>query len=175
MQNWTEREDTVLKCGYEQGRPVAEIAEMLERTPGAVRGRATALGISKQKIEEGVENIGFEDEKACKHCGQISLTGDDCNCPGARRERKIQEQIERAAITINEVFGEGCEESGYKPVSEDNINTMYDAAVQIANYKIHAVAFVLPGGVRAKLTRGAKCAIKVERSETKKLVMEVEE
>ena len=91
------------------------------------------------------------------------------------RERKIQDQIKRAKIGIQEVFGEGCEESGYKPVSEENIQIMNKAAAQIANYKIHAAQFVLPSGTRAKLTRGAKGAIKVERSETKKLAMEVEE
>mgnify|MGYP002539173483 CR=1 FL=1 len=174
MTNWSEQEDSVLKAGYETGRPVSEIAEALGRTPGAVRGRASALGVVKAKPED-IEKIGFEREVACPFCGQISLTGDECNCPGARRDRKIKDQIERAVQAIDEIFGEACSEEGYKPVSEDNIDIMNAAAVQIANYKMHAVSFVLSSGTRAKLTRGAKGVIKVERSETKKASTEVEE
>lgn len=174
MANWNEREDDVLKAGYEAGRPVSEIAEALGRTPGAVRGRASALGIAKAKTTE-VDKIGFEQENACPFCGQISLTGGECNCPGAKRDRKIKDQIERAVQAIDEIFGEACSEEGYKPVSEDNIDIMNAAAVQIANYKMHAVSLVLSSGTRAKLTRGAKGVIKVERSETKKASTEVEE
>lgn len=174
MANWSEREDSVLKAGYETGRPVSEIAEALGRTPGAVRGRASALGVAKPKPED-IDKIGFEREAACPFCGQISLTGDECNCPGARRDRKIKDQIERAAQAIDEIFGEACSEEGYKPVSEDNIDIMNAAAVQIVNYKMHAASFVLSSGTRAKLTRGAKGVIKVERSETKKASTEVEE
>lgn len=174
MANWSELEDDALKAGYEAGRPASEIAEALGRTPEAVRGRAFALGITKAKPAE-VDEIGFEHEAACPFCGQISLTGDECNCPGARRDRKIKDQIERAVQAIDEIFGETCSEEGYKPVSEENIDIMNAAAVQIANYKMHAVSLVLSSGTRAKLTRGAKGVIKVERSETKKASTEVEE
>ena len=176
MTNWTKQEDEALKAGYIVGRPVSKIAEAVGRTPGAVRGRAAALGISKQNAAEIIASgdIGFPNEDTCKFCGQLTLTG-DCDCPGAHRERKIQDQIERAIISIQEIFGEGCEESGYKPVSEDNIEIMNDIAVQIANYKLHGVALILPSGTRAKLARASKGAIKVERSEVKKLATEVEE
>lgn len=168
MANWSEREDNVLKAGYETGRPVSEIAEDLGRTPGAVRGRAAALGITRGKIEAAHE-VG------CPFCGQISLTGDDCNCPAAKRDRKIKEQIERAVQAIDEIFGEACSGEGYTPISEDNIDIMNAAVVQIANYKMHAVSFVLSSVTRARLTRGAKGVIKVERLETKKESTEVEE
>lgn len=174
MNNWSEREDSVLKAGYEAGHSASEIAEALGRTPGAVRGRASALGIAKAK-PAAVDEIGFEKEIACPFCGQISLTGDECNCPGAKRDRKIKDQIKRAAQAIDEIFGESCLEEGYTPVSEDNIDIMNAAAVQIANYKMHAVSFVFSSGTRAKITRGAKGVIKVERSETKKASTEVEE
>lgn len=174
MANWSKQEDTVLKTGYESGRPVSEIAEELGRTMGAVRGRATALGISRAKIE-AMKEIGFEDEATCPYCGQIQIMGGNCDCPGAKRARKIEDQIQRAVDAIEEIFGEACAEEGYKPVSEENIELMDAAAVQIANYKIHAISLVLSSGTRAKLTRGAKGVIKVERSETKKNSTEVEE
>ena len=174
MTNWSKQEDEALKAGYEAGRSVCEIAEAVGRTPGAVRGRASALGISKAKVE-AMQKIGFEGEATCPYCGQIQLMGGECDCPGARRARKIEDQIQRAVEAIDEIFGEACAEEGYKPVSEDNIELMDAAAVQIANYKIHAVSLVLSSGTRAKLTRGAKGVIKVERSETKKNSTEVEE
>lgn len=174
MTNWGKQEDAILKQGYENGRSVSEIAEELRRTTGAVRGRASALGISRAKIE-AMKEIGFEDEAACQYCGQIKIMGGDCDCPGAKRARKIEDQIQRAVEAIEEIFGEACTDEGYKPVSEDAIELMSAAAVQIANYKIHAISLVLSSGTRAKLTRGAKEVIKVERSETKKNSTEVEE
>lgn len=174
MANWSKQEDEALKAGYEVGRSVKEIAEAVGRTTGAVRGRASALGISRAKIET-LKEIGFEDEAACPYCGQIRIMGDDCDCTGAKRARKIEDQIQRAVEAIEDIFGEACTDEGYKPVSEDAIELMSAAAVQIANYKIHAISLILSSGTRAKLTRGAKGIIKVERSETKKNSAEVEE
>lgn len=174
MANWSKQEDEALKAGYEAGRSVKEIAEAVGRTTGAVRGRASALGISRAKIE-ALKEIGFEDEAACPYCGQIRIMGDDCDCTGAKRARKIEDQIQRAVEAIEDIFGEACTDEGYKPVSEDAIELMSAAAVQIANYKIHAISLILSSGTRAKLTRGAKGIIKVERSETKKNSAEVEE
>ena len=88
MTNWSKQEDEALKAGYEAGRSVCEIAEAVGRTPGAVRGRASALGISKAKVE-AMQEIGFEGETTCPYCGQIQLMGGECDCPGARRARKI--------------------------------------------------------------------------------------
>lgn len=106
MANWTEREDNVLKTGYEENRPVSEIAVELGRTAGAVRGRASALGISKAAAAE--TKIDYIGQEPCPFCGQISLMDDECNCPGARRDRKIKDQIERAVQAIDEIFGEAC-------------------------------------------------------------------
>ena len=174
MQNWSTREDDVLRAGYEMGRSAGEIAESLGRTSGAVRGRASALGIKRAEPVEA-DAIGFGNDDACPFCGQITLTGDLCNCPGAKQDRKIKEQIRRAKWTIKEIFGEACTEEGCTPVSEDNIELMNAAVEQIANFKMHAISLVLPSGTRAKLTRSAKGVIKVERSETKKVSEEVQE
>ena len=114
-------------------------------------------------------------ETVCPFCGQISLTGGECNCVDAIRDRQIKAKIKRAAQAINEIFGEDCSKEGYRPVSEENIETMNIIAEQIANYKMHAVSIVLSSGTRAKITRGAKGVIKIERSETQKASKEVEE
>ena len=174
MSNWTEREDTVLKARYKNNRPISDIAEELGRTEGAVRGRASALGVSKAQFEE-IEKIGFENEAACPYCGQISITGGDCNCEGAKRARRIEAQIWQAKQAIDEIFGEQAEQDGKKPIVEENIAILKTVAEQIANYKLHSASFVLSSGTRAKLTRGSKGVIKIARTETQKDSAEVEE
>lgn len=173
MKNWNKQEDETLKAGYELERPIADIAEDLGRTTGAVRGRAAALGISRAKIEE-MKKIDFEDD-ACPYCGQVRITEGDCNCDGARRAHRIQERIQNAGETIEELFGEECKKDGYTPIPEDNIETLNAAVVQIVNYKLHAASFVLSSGTRAKITRSKGGSIKIERTETKKNSAEVDE
>lgn len=173
MKNWNKQEDETLKAGYELERPIADIAEDLGRTTGAVRGRAAALGISRAKIEE-MKKIDFEDD-ACPYCGQVRITEGDCNCDGAKRARRIQERIQNAGETIEELFGEECKKDGYTPIPEDNIETLNAAVVQIVNYKLHAASFVLSSGTRAKITRSKGGSIKIERTETKKNSAEVDE
>lgn len=173
MKNWNKQEDEILKAGYELERPIADIAEDLGRTTGAVRGRAAALGISRAKIEE-MKKIDFEDD-TCPYCGQVRITEGDCNCDGARRARRIQERIQNAGETIEELFGEECKKDGYTPIPEDNIETLNAAVVQIVNYKLHAASFVLSSGTRAKITRSKGGSIKIERTETKKNSAEVDE
>lgn len=173
MKNWNKQEDEILMAGYELERPIADIAEDLGRTTGAVRGRAAALGISRAKIEE-MKKIDFEDD-ACPYCGQVRITEGDCNCDGARRARRIQERIQNAGETIEELFGEECKKDGYTPIPEDNIETLNAAVVQIVNYKLHAASFVLSSGTRAKITRSKGGSIKIERTETKKNSAEVDE
>lgn len=174
MNNWTEHEDKVLKSGYEAGQPISDIAEELGRTEGAVRGHASLLGITKAQFDE-IKKIGFEDETACPYCGQISLTGGECNCTGARRAQKIKAQKRQAKQAIEEIFGEQAEQNGKKPIAEENIVILKTVAEQIANYKLHSASFVLSSGTRAKLTRGSKGVIKIERTETQKDSAEVEE
>ena len=118
--------------------------------------------------------IVFE-EKACPFCGQVRLGGGDCDCDGAKRARKIADQIERAVGTIDDLFGEGCKESGYKPLPEKELQILNTLVELIANYKMHQAVLSFAGGIRAKLSHGAKGAIKVERSETKKDSAEVKE
>ena len=120
-------------------------------------------------------NTEIFEETACPFCGQVRLGGGDCDCDGAKRARKIEDQIKRAADTIDDLFGESCKERGYKPLPEKEIGTLNVLAELIANYKMHQAMLSIAGGIRAKLSHGAKGAIKVARSETKKDSAEVKE
>lgn len=128
----------------------------------------------RQQSDE-IEKIGFENEATCPYCGQISIVGGDCDCAGAKRARRIEVQIWQAKQAIDEIFGEQAEQDGKKPIAEENIAILKTVAEQIANYKLHSASFVLSSGTRAKLTRGSKGVIKIERTETQKDSAEVEE
>lgn len=130
---------------------------------------------SMHQQSDEIEKIGFENEAACPYCGQISIAGGDCDCVGAKRARRIEVQIRQAKQAIDEIFGELAEQDGKKPIAEENIAILKTVAEQIANYKLHSASFVLSSGTRAKLTRGSKGVIKIERTETQKDSAEVEE
>lgn len=100
--NWTEQDDQVLKSGYEGGYTAKEIAEALGRTSGAVRGRASALGLSR-KAPEKVES-GPPPETVCQFCGQYLMEGTICDCPLAEQERRRKDQIYRAKKSIRDIF-----------------------------------------------------------------------
>ena len=110
----------------------------------------------------------------CEFCGQVFIGKDECDCWKARRAKKIADQISRASLAINDIFGGDCTKQGYSPVADEHIDLMNNIAELIANEKLNAVSLTLPSGTKAKLTRGAKGAINVERSETKKSSTEVD-
>ena len=111
----------------------------------------------------------------CEYCGQVLMDGAECDCPGARLDRKIKKQIIKGKAAIQNLFGSACEKEGLTPVADENIEMMDAAVERIANCKMYSVTLVFPEGVKAKLTRSAKGAIKVERTEVKKNGLEVEE
>ncbi len=88
--------------------------------------------------------------------------------------KKIADQISRASLAINDIFGGDCTKQGYSPVADEHIDLMNNIAELIANEKLNSASLTLVSGTKAKLTRGAKGAIKVERSETKKSSTEVD-
>ncbi len=114
----------------------------------------------------------MSDNNVCKYCGQISVGGEPCRCEGAKQERKIQDQIEKASAAVETIFGENCSDNGYTPIHKSSISILLAAVEQLANSMIYSITFELPDGVKAKLARGAKGRIKVERSETKKVSTE---
>ncbi len=168
MVNWTTQEDEALKAGFRIGKPTSEIAEQIGRSEGAVRGRASALVVTRENI------IDETDSNYCPFCGQVSLDG-ECNCDGAKRDRKIKEQIHEAEDAVDRLFGEECKEAGFEAVPDESIEMLKSCVKLIAYHKMHVASFLLSNGARAKLTRGSKGVIKIERSETKKECEEVDE
>lgn len=166
--NWTVQEDEALRAGFRIGTPTKEIAERIGRSEGAVRGRASFLGVTRDNI------IDETDGNFCPFCGQ-GIFGDECNCDGAKRDRKIKASIFEAKAAIDRIFGEENEKAGFEVVPDESIEMLKDCVEPLAYHKVHAVAFVLSSGTKAKLTRGAKGVIKIERTETKKDSEEIEE
>ena len=120
------------------------------------------------------ENKKINFEGICPFCGQVSLD-EECNCDGAQRERKIQSQIQRATDTIYELFGPDCTENGYAPVADESIKLMREIVEQVAYWKMYSASLHIANGIKAKISRTASGKIKIERSETKKQSLEVED
>lgn len=120
------------------------------------------------------ENKKINFEGVCPFCGQVSLN-EECNCDGAQRERKIQSQIRRATDTIYELFGPDCTENGYIPIADESIKLMREIVEQVAYWKMYSASLHIANGLKAKISRTASGKIKIERSETKKQSLEVED
>ncbi len=120
------------------------------------------------------ENKKINFEGVCPFCGQI-LLDEKCNCDGAQREQKIQSQIQRATDTIYELFGPNCTENGYVPIADESIKLMREIVEQVAYWKMYSASLHIANGVKAKISRTASGKIKIERSETKKQSLEVED
>lgn len=120
------------------------------------------------------ENKKINFEGICPFCGQV-LLDEKCNCDGAQREQKIQSQIQRATDTIYELFGPDCTENGYIPIADESIKLMREIVEQVAYWKMYSASLHIANGVKAKISRTASGKIKIERSETKKQSLEVED
>lgn len=167
--NWTVQEDDALRAGFRIGTPTKEIANQNGRSEGAVCGRASLLGVTRDNIFDET------DGNFCPFCGQGMFDGDECDCDGAKRDRKIKASIHEAKAAIDRIFGAENEKAGFEVVPDESIEMLKTCVEPLAYHKIHAVSFILSSGTKAKLTRGAKGVIKIERTETKKDSEEVEE
>ncbi|MDR2531478.1 MAG: hypothetical protein LBC82_01370 [Oscillospiraceae bacterium] len=165
-QPWAEHEDAVLIKGYKNGKPVLLIAETLNRSPGSVRGRASLLNLKKGQAADDYEPS--LEIATCSHCGQANLSDPlDCNCPEARREARIQAQIDKARERIKQLFGENAAERGFAPIhSTDTLDLMNDVVTLIANHAIKNATLQITGRCKAKISLTAKGSIKVGRTET---------
>ena len=106
----------------------------------------------------------------CKHCGQLCI--DECDCDGAVRERKCRDYLVRAYAEIDEII-KG--EDGTGAVDEDVRKLLCETAERISYGGITSVKFVLSSGVSLTFKRVAEGAIKIERSESKKRTVTVQE
>jgi hypothetical protein len=100
--------------------------------------------------------------EACKFCGQVS-TEKECNCTGAVIDRQVQRGLEKVAM----LFGEKCEETGFKKVADEQIEILNESVKKVAYDEILSVAFQLGSGVRAKISKNSKGQVVVDRADTK--------
>lgn len=115
---------------------------------------------------------------ACKYCGQICSMvtqefesqeeADDyatamCNCDRAAAERAIRESILAARGNAAALFGEGCGDLGFDPVSADALAVVNQAIAAVGTFAVKDVSVTLPTGDKGKVSR-SKDAIRVTRS-----------
>lgn len=128
----------------------------------------------------------------CPYCGQIIqvdntedkdtkelrlLAIKHCKCPQARdawlfysmRETKINNANTALTGLFFEDSGNPIEPEG----QEVAIAILREAIAPVVDGYLHSVAISIPGGVKASISRGAKDAIRVERSDITKQKQEV--
>lgn len=94
--------------------------------------------------------------------------------PWGEEERTRQEQIKRAHLSLDKLFGKPCSSYGYTPIDDQNIDFMRKSIVELVYRRIYSASYIFPGGTKVKLTNKGG-TIKIERSETNKQIDEVEE
>lgn len=114
----------------------------------------------------------MENENICEFCGQVLLDGRKCNCPEAKKQQEIERQIKNAKAAINEIFVEPFFGEDIIPPSEQALAFMKRSVEMIAYDFISKVNIVLPGAVKATISKKNN-SIKVERTETIKSSQEV--
>lgn len=134
-------------------------------------------------MNEPKEQLG-----TCNYCGQIHFIGCSesdsetqcnktatylCDCPDAKHERKIQDQITTSKDRVSKLFGDKSKEYGFAPIENEKTLTMLNNAVEnIAYGYAISVTFQLGAGCKAKTTLTPKGKIKVERTDTAKYQLE---
>lgn len=98
-----------------------------------------------------------------------------CNCPDARRERRILEQTEEARDRVHRLFGDGAEALGFKAVSDDAVDLLGLVVEMIARGPISSASLNIRGQCKAKCSITSKGKIKVSRSETRSCDLEAGE
>lgn len=126
----------------------------------------------------------------CKHCGQMIELGGGyatqedadaaaeelCDCPTASIARRKRAQVEAAKGKVRQLFGEGAEELGFRPLAGEGAVDLLERAVElIALGPISSATFNVRGQCKAKLTVSTKGKIKVSRSEVNSCDLEAGE
>lgn len=126
----------------------------------------------------------------CRHCGQIQDLGGEygtqeeanaaaeelCDCTTATIARRKRAQVEAAKEKVRQLFGEGAEELGFRPLAGDGAVDLLERAVElIALGPISSATFNVRGQCKAKLTVSTKGKIKVSRSEVNSCDLEAGE
>lgn len=113
----------------------------------------------------------------CKFCGQglmvdvkdgdiqnaDMLATQECSCTGALHDRQLKRGLEKVEM----LFGEQCEELGFKPVTEEQIDVLNEAVRRVAYDEILNATYQLGYGVKAKVGHNSKGQIEVTRTNTR--------
>lgn len=131
------------------------------------------------------EEIGSFRLGKCKYCGQIQEVGphpsqaaaDDtatevCNCPTARQERRVHEQVADACERVQRLFGDDAESLGFKPIPDEAVGLLENVVEMIARGPISSASLNVRGRCKAKFSVTSKGKIKVSRSETRSCDLE---
>ena len=111
-------------------------------------------------------------ENICEFCGQVMAEGVLCNCPGAMEEREREQKIASAVARVEQLFGQQAGDFGFRPVQDRGVIEQMESAVDlIANHRISSITIVI-GNTTAKLSRGVKGKITVERGFATKCKLE---
>lgn len=134
--------------------------------------------------------VGAFTTGTCKHCGQsIALpeaydtqedaddaAGEMCSCPSANIARRKRLQVEAAKDKVRQLFGEGAEELGFRPLAGEGAVDLLERTVEmIALGPISSATINVRGQCKAKLTVSTKGKIKVSRSEVNSCDLEAGE
>ena len=111
----------------------------------------------------------------CEFCGQVTVAGEECKCPGAEKERRTARRIEKANEEIDKLFGDGSIALGYAPVSLSNLEMLRVTADRIARGMLHKASYHLSTGTKASISSGSDGALKIERTESRKNSAKVDE
>ena len=122
---------------------------------------------------------------ACRYCGQIQEVGphpsqaaaDDtatevCNCPTARQERRVHEQVADACERVQRLFGDDAESLDFKPIPDEAVGLLENVVEMIARGPISSASLNVRGRCKAKFSVTSKGKIKVSRSETRSCDLE---
>lgn len=160
--------------GFPTQRTADAAATRLCDCEEAVANRAPIVGVA-MAITTG----------ACKYCGQIQEVGphssqaaadetasEVCNCPTARQERRVHEQVEDACERVQRLFGDDAESLGFKPIPDEAVGLLENVVEMIARGPISSASLNVRGRCKAKFSITSKGKIKVSRSETRSCDLE---
>lgn len=157
---------------------------------GAPQHIAREEVLSPETLFEQEKTIRLETEPfgVCPYCGQIRFYNKDCrldqagrnedtarrcSCPAGfayRQARELEErremEIERAAIQISALFGDGAEANGREPCTDDQIDYLNYTAEQVIRRIIAKASVNLTRGIKADISVNGKGVTTITRSES---------
>ena len=115
-----------------------------------------------------IELVAITKEEATAEDGATEV----CNCPTARQERRVHEQVADACERVQRLFGDDAESLGFKPIPDEAVGLLENVVEMIARGPISSASLNVRGRCKAKFSVTSKGKIKVSRSETRSCDLE---